>query len=88
MTLVVDASVVVAAQLDTGRVGNWAEGQLAGGPLVAPHLLPVEVADILRRSSLAGEISADTASLAHQDLLSLPLELFPHTTCAKRVWEL
>lgn len=88
MTLVVDASVVVAALIDTGPVGAWAEDQLAAGPLAAPHLMPVEVANILRRSALAGEISADTASLAHQDLLSLPLDLFTYSTCAQRVWEL
>ena len=88
MTLVVDASVVVAALIDSGPVGSWAEDQLAARPLAAPHLMPGEVANILRRSALSGEISADTASLAHQDLLSLPLELFAYSMCAGRVWEL
>lgn len=35
MTVVVDASVVVAALLDTGPVGAWAESQLLAGPLAA-----------------------------------------------------
>lgn len=50
--------------------------------------MPVETANVLHRSALAGEISADTASLAHRDLLSLRLELFPYSACAERVWEL
>ena len=88
MTVVVDASVVVAALIDAGPVGVWAEALLLSGPLAAPHLMPVEAANVLRRSALAGDISADVASLAHEDLSSLRLELFPYSSCASRVWEL
>lgn len=76
--MVVDSSVVVAALIDSGPVGRWAEALLLSGPLVAPHLMPVEAANILRRSALAGHVLADVASLAHGELLSLPLELFPY----------
>jgi len=38
--------------------------------------------------ALAGDISPDVASLAHEDLVSLRLELFPYGPCASRVWEL
>ena len=65
-----------------------AEAQVVADSLAAPHLMPVEVANVLRRSVLSAEISADTAALAHHDLLSLPLELFPYSTCAERVWQL
>lgn len=88
MTLVVDASVVVAALVDGGGDGVWAEVLLEGGDLAAPHLMPVEVANILRRSAAAGEISADVASLAHVDLQALRVELFPYAPFAARVWEL
>ena len=88
MTIVVDSSVVVAALIDRGSVGKWAEGVLMSGRLSAPHLMPVEAANILRRSASAGDISIDVASLAHQDLMSLPIELFPYSLCASRVWEL
>lgn len=88
MTVVVDASVVVAALVDAGPVGMWAESQLTAGPLAAPHLLPVEVGNILRRAALAGDVSDDVASLAHADLLSLRLELFPYAPFASRIWEL
>ena len=88
MTLVVDASMVVAGLTDSGADGRWAESLLAGGVLAAPHLMPVEAANILRRAALAGEISADVASLAHTDLLDLRVEFFPYQPCAARIWEL
>ncbi|HET9080608.1 MAG TPA: type II toxin-antitoxin system VapC family toxin [Trebonia sp.] len=88
MTLVIDASMVVAGLTDSGADGRWAESLLADGALVAPHLMPVEVANILRRAALAGDISADVASLAHNDLLDLHVEFFPYQPCAARVWEL
>jgi predicted nucleic acid-binding protein len=56
--------------------------------VAAPRLMPVEAANVLRRSVLAGDISADVASLAHEDLTSLPIELFPYGSCASRVWAL
>jgi predicted nucleic acid-binding protein len=88
VTLVVDASMVVAGLADSGVDGQWAESLLAGEVLTAPHLMPVEVANILRRAALAGDISADVASLAHSDLLDLRVEFFPYQPCAGRVWEL
>jgi predicted nucleic acid-binding protein len=88
VTTVVDASVVVAALIDPGRVGRWAESVLLSGALAAPHLMPVEVANVLRRAALAGDISADVAALAHAELLTLPVELFPYAPVGKRVWGL
>lgn len=88
MTLVVDASMVVAWLTDSGADGRWAESLLAGDSLAAPHLMPVEAANILRRAALAGDITADVASLAHADLLELRVEFFPYQPCAARVWEL
>ena len=88
MTLVVDASVVVAALLDTGRAGVWAEALLGGEALAAPHLMPVEAANVLRRAALHGDVPVGAASLAHRELTSLRVELFPYSACAPRVWEL
>lgn len=88
MTIVVDAALVVAALVDSGRDGTWAEEILEEDALAAPHLLPVEVANILRRAVSKRELSNDAASLAHADLLDLGLELFPYAPFAPRVWEL
>ena len=88
MTAVVDASVVVAALIDDGPVGRWAEELVVTTPLAAPHLMPVEAANILRRAALAGDVSDDIASLAHADLGALAVELFPYDVLADRIWEL
>jgi predicted nucleic acid-binding protein len=86
--LVIDASLVVAALIDTGKDGTWAHELLGTDQLVAPHLMPVEVANILRRAALDGDLSADSAALAHADLLALPIDLFPYGPFSSRVWEL
>lgn len=88
MTLVVDASTVVAALLDVGPDGAWAEELMAGGALVAPRLMQVEVASTLRRAALAGAVSHDVASLAHRDMLDLRVDLMPYEPFAERVWQL
>jgi predicted nucleic acid-binding protein len=88
VTVVVDASVVVAGLAGAGATGEWAESVLAGEPLAAPHLMPAEAASILHRAELAGEISADAASLAHADLRRLRVEYFPYDPFAERIWEL
>jgi predicted nucleic acid-binding protein len=88
VTLVIDASLVVSALVDAGRTGTWAESLLAAEPLSAPHLMPVEAANILRRAAAVGGISADAASMAHADLLELRVEFFPYAPFASRAWEL
>jgi predicted nucleic acid-binding protein len=88
MTVVVDASVVVAALVDGGPDGEWAETVLRADGLAAPHLLPVEVASVLRRAIECGDISEDVAALAHADLQNLRVELFPYEPLASRVWAL
>jgi predicted nucleic acid-binding protein len=88
VTVVVDASVVVAALVDNGAEGRWAEEVLASDDLAAPYLLPVETANILRRLALHGEISEDAAALAHADLLDLRVALFPYVLDGWRAWDL
>lgn len=88
MTLALDSSFVVAALVDGGPVGTWAADRMQAEPLVAPHLMPAEVANVLRRAESAGEISPDVASMAHADLLALPIVLFPYEPFADRVWQL
>ncbi len=88
MSLVVDASVVAAALVDTGPDGTWADGVLGSEDLLAPHLMPVEVANVLRRLAISGDISTESASLAYADLLKLRIALFAYEPFAERVWEL
>lgn len=88
MTIVADASTVVAALVDGGPAGTWAADLLARAPITAPHHMPIEVANILRRAALSGDISRDTASLAHSDLGELRAHLYPYEALADRAWDL
>ena len=88
MSAVVDASVLVAALVDTGPHGEWAEVILADGALHAPELARVETTNILRRLERAKKITTAEANAAHEDLMHLSLELFSFDPFADRVWEL
>lgn len=88
MTVVIDASVVVAALVRSDSVGTWADGVLAGEPLAAPHSMLVEVANVLRRGVANKQLPAEVATMAHQDLLRLPVDLFGYEPFAERVWQL
>jgi predicted nucleic acid-binding protein len=88
VTVVVDAALVVAALTDGGPLGSWAEEVLLSDDLAAPHLMPVEVANILRRAALSGDLSPDVAALAHGDLLDLRVGLYPYAPCGERAWAL
>ena len=88
MTLVLDASVIVAALVDSGREGQWAEALIAEGSLTAPELAMAECSNILRRLERAGKISRLEANSAQRDLLRLDIQLFPFAPFAGRVWDL
>lgn len=86
--MIVDASVVVAGLLDDGPEGRWAEDVLASVGLAAPHLLPAEVANVLRRMERRGDISSDLATLAMGDIESLGIDLVEFAPFHRRIWAL
>jgi len=88
VTLVLDSSAVVAALLDRGADGQWARGLLGSAALAAPAHLFVEASDIIRRAVLAGRVGREVASIAHEDLVLLPVQVFAFEPLAGRVWAL
>jgi predicted nucleic acid-binding protein len=88
LTAVVDSSVVVAALVDTGANGAWAEEVLGQGGLYAPELLRVEAANVLRRLERGKEITEQEANAAFEDLMELDVELHGFEPFSERVWEL
>jgi predicted nucleic acid-binding protein len=87
--IVVDASVGLEVLLRTPRGRKIEPRLLAESQLLcAPHLLDVEVAQVLRRYALAGELDAQRGAEALQDLADLPIERYPHDVLLPRVWEL
>ena len=88
MTMVIDSSVVVAALVDSGPQGHWAEGILAMGELCAPELFRAEATHIFRRLERAQIIATPEANAAQDDLMRLQVELFPFEPFAERIWQL
>jgi len=88
VTVVVDASVMLSALIDNAAGGEWARGTLRGRELVAPHLLPAEVANALRRHVLAERVSSDNAASALAELEDLDLAMVGFLPHVDRVWEL
>jgi predicted nucleic acid-binding protein len=88
MSVVVDSSVVVAALVDSGRHGKWAEEILASGLLLAPELVRAEATNVFRRLERAKLITTPEANAAQGDLMQLDVEVFPFEPFADRIWEL
>ncbi len=54
----------------------------------APHLIDLEVAQVLRRYTLSGDLGPDRAAEALQDFLDLPIERYPHDLFLTRIWQM
>ncbi len=56
--------------------------------LYAPHLLDLEVAQVLRRYCASGEMDAERGREALRDLADIPINRYPHDVFLPRIWEL
>jgi predicted nucleic acid-binding protein len=88
LSTIIDSSVVVAALVDSGPHGDWAEEVIAGGLLQAPELVRTEATNIFRRLERAKLITTPEANAAQDDLMQLDIDLFPFEPFAGRIWEL
>jgi len=87
--IVVDASAVLEVLLQTSAASRVSRRIFApGATLHAPHLLDVEIAQVLRRYARAGVISPDRGAEALTDLADLPLTRYPHFVLLPRIWQL
>jgi len=87
--IVLDASAVVEVLLQTtAGVPMTARLLAPTESLHAPHLLDVEVVQILRRFVRRGELGPERARQALEDLASLPLERYSHQILIARIWNL
>lgn len=87
--IVVDASALIEVLLGTSAATRVAERLFADGEtLHAPHLLDVEVAQVLRRYALAGSFTPERGAEALEDLVDFPIARYPHQPFLARMWEL
>ncbi len=59
-----------------------------GETLHAPHLVDLEILQVLRRYASAGEISADRGREALDDLAAFRLRRWAHDALVTRIWDL
>src|SRR5438874_8361861 len=81
----------VGAGCGRGRRGTrraWAEEIVREQALVAPHLILVEGANVLRRLERARRLTPSDSASALRDLFRLDIELVPFHPFADRVWAL
>lgn len=87
--IVLDASALLELLLVTDKGGEVAERIAAPEEtLHAPHLVDLEVAQVLRRYVARRQLDEVRASQALEDLRDLDLNRYPHDVLLGRIWEL
>ncbi len=86
--IVLDASAAVDWLLQT-PAGRRVEQRIFSRreSLHAPHLLDLEVAQVLRRLAREGTISGLRADQAIRDLLDLRIARYPHYVLLPQIWQ-
>lgn len=87
--IVVDASALLEVLLQTPASEKvcerlWGQNE----SLHAPHLLDLEVTQVLRRYTLSGEMDANRGGQALEDFADLNLNRYPHDVFLPRIWSL
>ena len=88
--IVVDASVVLELSLQTSAAG-MIEQRLFGArgeTWHAPHLIDIEVLQVLRRYAARGTISDHRGRLAVALLAQFPIRRYEHEALLRRIWAL
>ena len=87
--IVLDASAAVDWLLQT-PAGRRIEKRIYSRheTLHTPHLLDLEVAQVLRRLAQQGVVSPRRADEAIRDLLDLRITRYPHSLLLLRIWQL
>ncbi len=86
--LVVDASVIAPAIADGGPDGEVCRDRIRSQVLAGPDLLRVEVMSVIRRHATNGALTKRQADTAIDDLLNLPVVVYPTGPLLRRSWEL
>lgn len=88
VVLIVDTSAVIEVLTAAAPDQTLVERLSSDGDLHAPHLLDVEVLQVLRGLVRAGTLSSDRAEDARLDFADLAIIRYPHEALADRAWQL
>lgn len=59
-----------------------------GESIHVPHLLDIEVLNVLRRQTLRGTLAKERGATALQDLENIKMARYPHVPLLRRIWDL
>lgn len=87
--IVADASAILEVLLRTDA-GHRIESRLFDSPetIHVPHLLDVEIAQVVRRYVLRGEVSAHRGERMVELLRRFPMARYAHEPLLRRIWAL
>lgn len=87
--IVVDASALLEVLLRT-KAGEAVQQRILDPreTLHAPHVIDVEITQVLRRYAARREIDSERGRGALADLAAFPLRRYSHTLFLNRIWEL
>ena len=86
--IVLDSSAVVEWLLGLPRADAVGARILAADSLHAPALMDIEVAQVMRHYTAAGEIAADTGERALNVLRDLDVNRYTHESLLTTIWKL
>ena len=87
--IVVDASAMIEVLLVTPAALAVEERIFRSGEtLHAPHLIDLEIAQVLRRYCASGDLTHERAQAALEDFTILGVFRHPHDVLLPRIWEL
>ncbi|HYC09072.1 MAG TPA: type II toxin-antitoxin system VapC family toxin [Steroidobacteraceae bacterium] len=87
--IVLDASAAIELVLQTERAERIAERVLHPAQHAhAPHLIDIEVTQVLRRLVQGREVAAGRAELALEDFAGLRIDRHAHRPLLRRIWAL
>ena len=85
--MIVDASAMIELLLRTQKAEGVATHLKSAEGLDAPQLIDIEVAHVLRRLVLHGEIGEARAALTLQSQTHFPLRRHSHVPLLPRIWQ-
>jgi predicted nucleic acid-binding protein len=87
--IVVDASLIIEVLLQSRAAPSIEQRIFSPGEILcAPHLLDLEVAQVLRRHVRMGALTPERGLQAIQDMGDLRLDRYPHYILLPRIWKL
>jgi predicted nucleic acid-binding protein len=86
--LIVDATCLYEVVADTEQAESVRTRLAEDQDHAAPHLVDVEVRNVIRRHEIEGRLDATAATQAVDDLYAWPGERFGHRGLLSRAWDL